>query len=154
MWNWDQTSQGFGLIYLNEICHFIKEDLHIKYFINYMDDFIIIHHDKEYLKYCLELIKDKLFNEYKLELNNKTRIYNINEGIEFLGYRFIIKNNKIIMKLRNNTKNRLKKSIRLLKLLRNNDLLSNKKYRLLLNSYKGYLSNGNCNNLLYRSLYD
>ena len=32
----DQTSQVFGLIYLNEICHYIKEELHIKYFINYM----------------------------------------------------------------------------------------------------------------------
>ena len=49
----DQTSQAFGLIYLNEICHFIKEKLHISYLINYMDDFIIIHHDRNYLNNCL-----------------------------------------------------------------------------------------------------
>lgn len=105
----DQTSQAFGLIYLNEICHFIKEELHIKYFINYMDDFVIIHHDKEYLNYCLDVVREKLLNDYKLEINKKTRIYNMKEGIEFLGYRFIIKNNKVIMKLRSNTKKDLKK---------------------------------------------
>ena len=107
----DQTSQSFGLIYLNEICHFIKEELHIKYFINYMDDFIIIHHDKTYLKNCLDIIRNKLFNNYKLELNNKTRIYNINEGVEFLGFRYILKNNKIIIKLRNITKIILRKML-------------------------------------------
>lgn len=34
MWNWWSNFTSFGLIYLNEICHFIKEKLHIKYFIN------------------------------------------------------------------------------------------------------------------------
>ncbi len=53
----DQSSQAFGLIYLYEINHFIKEKLHIKYLINYVDDFVIIHHDKDYLKYCLKQIK-------------------------------------------------------------------------------------------------
>ena len=148
----DQTSQAFGLIYLNEICHFIKEDLHIKYFINYMDDFIIIHHDKEYLSNCLNIIRDKLLNDYKLELNRKTRIYNINEGVEFLGYRYILKNNKVIIKLRNITKKNFKKNVRMLNLLKSYNYIDNEKYKLLLNGYKGVLSKGNCNNLYYRSV--
>ena len=148
----DQTSQAFGLIYLNEICHFIKEKLHIKYFINYMDDFIIIHHDRNYLNYCLNTIKDKLLNNYKLELNRKTRIYNINEGIEFLGYRYILKNNKVIIKLRNITKKNFKKNVNMLKLLREYNYISDKKYEMLLSGYKGVLSKGNCINLYYRSV--
>ena len=148
----DQTSQAFGLIYLNEICHFIKEELHIKYFINYMDDFVIIHHDKEYLNYCLNTIKDKLYKDYKLELNRKTRIYNISEGVEFLGYRFIIKNNKVIMKLRSITKKNFKRQVRMLKLLKDYNYISSKKYRLLLSGYKGCLDKGNCSNLYYRSV--
>jgi len=147
----DQTSQAFGLIYLNEICHYIKEELHIKYFINYMDDFIIIHHDKEYLSNCLYIIKNKLFNDYKLELNKKTRIYNINEGIEFLGYRYILKNNKVIVKLRNITKKNFKKNVRMLNLLKSYNYIDNEKYKLLLNGYKGVLSKGNCSNL-FRSI--
>ena len=148
----DQTSQAFGLIYLNEICHFIKEDLHIKYFINYMDDFIIIHHDKEYLSNCLYIIKDKLLNDYKLELNRKTRIYNINEGVEFLGYRYILKNNKVIIKLRSITKKNFKKNVNILKLLKKYNYISDKKYKMLLSGYRGVLSKGNCNNLYYRSV--
>ena len=41
--------------------------------------------------YCLNNVRDKLYKEYKLELNRKIRIYNIKEGIEFLGYRYVIK---------------------------------------------------------------
>ena len=38
-----------------------------------MDDFILIHSDKEYLKECLIKIK-KFLIKYKLNLNNKTMI--------------------------------------------------------------------------------
>ena len=53
----NQTSQAFGLIYLCGFNHYLKENLHLKYVVNYMDDFIIIHEDKNYLKYCLEKIE-------------------------------------------------------------------------------------------------
>lgn len=39
-----------------------------------MDDFILIHNDYNYLKTCLNKIKEFLKNE-KLELNDKTRIF-------------------------------------------------------------------------------
>lgn len=150
----DQTSQAFGLIYLNELCHFIKEELHIKYFINYMDDFVIIHHDKKYLFYCLEVIREKLLKNYKLDLNSKTRIYNINEGIEFLGYRYIIKNNRVIIKIRNTTKKNLKKKMKIIKLLKKYKYINNKKYEALINSYKGILSNCSCNSFYRSVIYD
>ena len=50
-----------------------------------------------------------MLNEYKLELNKKTRIYCVKEGVEFLGFRFILKNKKVIMKLRNSSKKDLKR---------------------------------------------
>ena len=50
----------YGLIkvkkYLNELDHYIKEILGIKYYVRYMDDGILIHEDKNYLKYCLSKI--------------------------------------------------------------------------------------------------
>ena len=76
------TSQIFAIFYLNEIDHFIKEDLKIKYYIRYQDDFLLIHEDKQYLKYCLEKIKIKLA-EIGLEINDKTRIYKNNENMNF-----------------------------------------------------------------------
>jgi len=43
------TSQLFANIYLNELDYFIKYHLHCKYFIRYMDDFIILDIDKRKL---------------------------------------------------------------------------------------------------------
>ena len=61
-----------------------KEELKIKYYVRYQDDFILFHHDKEYLKFCLDRIKVFLVKE-KLELNNKARIYKGANNITFLG---------------------------------------------------------------------
>ena len=146
----NQTSQAFGLIYLYEFNHYLKEKLHLKYVINYMDDFIIIHEDKNYLKYCLNYIKKYLFNNLKLELNDKkTKIDSIRNGIDFLGYRFIIKNNKIIMKLRVRTKYNFKRKVKDLKKLLDNKYINKINFKNLLSSYKGLLMHGNCNNLYY-----
>ncbi len=106
----NMTSQFLAIYYLNELDHFIKEKLNIKYYIRYMDDGILIHHDKKYLKYCLKEI-EKIITKYKLELNNKTRINHIKNGLDFLGFRFYCLNNKIVLKVRNNTKKRFKSYI-------------------------------------------
>lgn len=149
----DQTSQAFGLIYLYELNHYIKEKLHIKYLINYMDDYILIHQDKQYLKHCLSCIKYYLNNNLKLEINdNKTKIDNIKNGIDFLEYRFYINNNKVILKLRNNTKKKFKKRVKDINLLIINKLITNKEYNIFLSSYKGILMYGSCNNLYNRSI--
>ncbi|MBR2707806.1 MAG: hypothetical protein IKE90_00035 [Bacilli bacterium] len=146
-----QTSQSIGLIYLYEINHYIKEYLHIKYVINYVDDFVIIHGNKEYLKYCLSKIKVKLEKEYKLKLNpKKTRIDNIKNGIDFLGYRFYIKDDKVILKLRKRNKNNFKKKANNLKLLKKYNYIDEIEFKKQILSYKGLLKWGNCNNLWYK----
>ncbi len=148
----NQTSQNFGLIYLCELNHFIKEKLHIKYLINYMDDFVIIHQDKKYLEYCLNNI-EKFLLEYKLELNiNKTKIDSIKNGIDFLGYRFYLKNNKVIIKLRNRTKKNFKRKVKNMKLLLNNNYINNNEYKNKLSSYKGLLKYKSCKNLYYKNI--
>ena len=83
-----QLIQIAGISLLNDLDHFIKERLHIRYYIRYMDDLILIHHDKDYLAGCLESIISELL-KIGLEQNpKKTRIYNLDEGIMFLGFRF------------------------------------------------------------------
>lgn len=134
----DQTSQAFGVIYLNEFNHFLKEKLHLKYVINYMDDFVIIHESKEYLRYCLDLIIDKL-SEYKLVINKKkTCIDSIKNGIEFLGYRFYC-SNKINIRVGKRAKYNFKKKVKNLKILVNNNYIDDKMYFNLISSYKGIL---------------
>lgn len=149
----DQTSQVFGLIYLLELNHYIKEELHIRYLLNYMDDFLLLHHDKKYLEHCLKCIENKLENTYKLEINkNKTKIDNIKNGIDFLGYRFYIKNNRVIMKLKNSTKKKFKKKVKKVNLMLKYNLISDIDGKRILSSYKGLLMCASCNNLYYKNI--
>lgn len=53
----NQTSQAFGIRYLDEMDRLIKEKYHIMYYTRYMDDFLLIHNPKEYLLNVLEAIK-------------------------------------------------------------------------------------------------
>lgn len=137
----NMSSQFLAILYLNELDHYIKNELKIKYYIRYMDDGVLIHEDKYYLRYCLKEIEN-ILRKYKLELNHKTKIYSKKEGFEFLGFRYNIKNNKVIMKVKNETKKRFKKKIKYL----------NENKEQVLASYLGYLSYGNTSNLVYKSL--
>lgn len=47
---------------------------------------LLIHHDKEYLRFCLDKIRNKL-DDLGMKLNNKTKIYKSNENINFIGVR-------------------------------------------------------------------
>lgn len=78
------TSQVLAIFYLNDMDHFIKENLKIQYYVRYQDDFLLFHPSKDYLKYCLNEIT-KFLNSEKLVLNNKTRIYSSNDNFVFLG---------------------------------------------------------------------
>lgn len=77
-----QTSQLFALLALNEVDHFIKEELHIKYYGRYMDDLYLLHNDSKYLAECEKKIEARL-NKQGLRMNKKkttiTRISPIHE---------------------------------------------------------------------------
>lgn len=95
-----QMVQIAGIAVLDELDHYIKEVLRIENYVRYMDDFILLHEDKEWLQYCNEAIQGKLA-EVCLKLNEKkTMIYPVSRGVMFLGFRFrITKTGKILMVL-------------------------------------------------------
>lgn len=80
----NMTSQILAIFYLNDLDHYIKEKLGIKYYVRYQDDFLLFHSSKEYLKHCLVKIKEFVERE-KLVLNEKTRIYTNNNNYIYLG---------------------------------------------------------------------
>ena len=83
-----QMIQIAGISALNPLDHFIKEQLHIKYYIRYMDDFILMHESEEYLEYCKKRIEEELAKiGFKLH-PKKTRIFPVTEKIRFLGFDF------------------------------------------------------------------
>ena len=82
------TSQFFANVYLNGLDQFIKNKLRVKYYIRYVDDFIILHEDKNILDSYKNKINIFLKNDLKIELHNgKSKIFDIGKGIPFLGFR-------------------------------------------------------------------
>lgn len=104
------TSQMFANLYLNELDQFCKHKLHLHYYIRYMDDIIILHHDKKYLENIKQEIAEFLGNNLHLQLNKKTCIRPTSMGIEFVGFRVWSTHRK----LRKKTAYKLKKRLQFL----------------------------------------
>lgn len=130
------TSQFLSIFYLYKLDHYIVHNLKLKHMVRYMDDFVIICVDKEYLKHCLEVIKDKLDKEYKLKINNKkTFIVDSINGFEFLGYRYRVINNNIYIRVKSENKKRRNNNIKKLNYLYRNHKISYKRYFNSMNNY-------------------
>ena len=130
------SSQILAIFYMNEIDHYIKEKLRCKYYVRYMDDLVILSTDKEYLKKCFVLISKKI-NDELLSVNKKSNIYRCSKGVEFLGYRYFIRNNKIEIRYRKDTIKRIKKNLNSL------FYMDYDRFIRSINSYKGYFEKSN-----------
>lgn len=85
-----QISQICATFFLNELDHYIKHKLKIKYYARYMDDGYLIHNSKDYLKHCLCEI-ERILNGLGLKLNKKkTQIIKLRKGFEFLKRKYIL----------------------------------------------------------------
>lgn len=137
------TSQFFANIYLDKLDHFIKEKLRVKYYVRYMDDFILLLKNKEEAKQMLEEIKSFLTDKLDLELNKKTRYYPNKQGIDFCGYKIYETHIKIRKRSIKKIKNKIK--------IWNKQYAMNKldfhNFLLCFNSFKGHIKHANCYNL-------
>lgn len=102
------TSQLFANIYLNELDQYCKHKLKIHYYIRYMDDVIILGQDKETLHRWKAAVETFLREELALDLNSKTSIRPVRQGVEFVGVRIWPTH----MKLRKSTVRRIKREVR------------------------------------------
>lgn len=85
------TSQLFANVYLHELDEFVKHGLREKYYIRYMDDFLVVHHDKTHLHHIRALIERFLWDRLRLKTNAKTQVFPVEgwfgRAVDFLGYR-------------------------------------------------------------------
>lgn len=88
------TSQVFANFYMDSFDHFVKHDLGIKYYGRYVDDFVIVHNEKEYLKSLIPKFSEYLSTSLNLTLHPK-KIYlqHFSKGVKFIGS--VIKPNRI-----------------------------------------------------------
>lgn len=82
------TSQWFANFYLQDLDHFIKETLKIKYYIRYMDDMVLFSNNKKELHKCKYAIDEFLEKEH-LKIKENWQLFKTDSRpIDFLGYRF------------------------------------------------------------------
>lgn len=104
------TSQMAANLYLNEVDQFIKHDLRVRRYMRYMDDMAILHHDKQYLWEIKREVEGFLANRLHLDLNSKTTVRSVSQGVEWLGYRVWPTH----IKLRKSTAQKMRKRLRYL----------------------------------------
>lgn len=80
-------SQHVANFYLGYFDHWIKETLHIKGYLRYMDDFVLFTSSRLKSKALLNKIESYLANFLKLQLKHTIQINRCCFGIPFLGYR-------------------------------------------------------------------
>ncbi len=137
------TSQVFGNVYLNDLDHFIKEQLKIKHYGRYVDDMVFVHSDRTYL----QSIKPKIqFQLTSIGMNlhpRKIVLQDYTKGVLFLG-QYIKPYRKYIS---NRTKDSFYKAIRSVNnILNQNEHLAWKEVKSiasLINSYLGILKHAN-----------
>ena len=82
------TSQFFANVYLNELDYFVKHKLKAKFYIRYVDDFVVLHESKEQLEIWKKEINKFLHEKLKIELHpDKSRIILLSRDIDFVGFR-------------------------------------------------------------------
>lgn len=146
-----QLIQIAGISILDKFDHFVKEQLHAKFYIRYMDDFLIISHDKEYLQRCMAEIREQL-TQLDFELNEKkTRIYRLSEGIEFLGFIYRLTDTGKVLKLvRPENVKRERKKLRRLVTKSKRGYLPREKVDESYAAWRNHAGKGNSYNLLQK----
>ncbi len=82
------TSQFFANVYLHELDYFVKHELGVKYYLRYVDDFVILHENRGQLEEWKAKIDEFLRRELKIELHpDKSRIILLKRGVDFVGFR-------------------------------------------------------------------
>lgn len=92
------TSQWFANFYLTDFDHYVKEVLHVKYYMRYMDDMIIFGGNKRELHFIRKQIEAYLQNELGLEMKKNWQVFRfdyilrtgkrVGRDLDFMGFRF------------------------------------------------------------------
>lgn len=137
------TSQDFANIYLNEVDQFCKRYLGLKWYVRYMDDICIIVKDRETARDVLAKIRTYVKDHLDLELNEKTHIYPLAQGINTLGFRI----HTTHLEVRNSSKAAMKRRIKKIDEKVQSGRLTKKQAQQSVNAWLGHARHSNSYNL-------
>lgn len=83
------TSQFFANVYLNGLDHFVKEQLRVRKYVRYVDDFSLFSDDRAFLADARLAIEDFLA-DIRLKIHPvKSQLFETRYGANFLGFRIL-----------------------------------------------------------------
>jgi len=142
------TSQLWANVYLDVLDHFVKEELRERYYVRYMDDFIILGPDKSHLWGVKHEIEHFLDEKLSLRLNGKTGIAPIEQSIDFLGYRIWSTHRR----LRKSSKKRMKRKLKAFQRKYKNNEMEFEKINACIQSWLGHARHCDSYNLCKKLL--
>lgn len=140
-------SQYSGNLYLYRFDRWLKEELRIPYYIRYMDDKVLLHHDKSYLHELRHQMNEYLTTKLYLQIKEDWQVFPTRvRGVDFVGYRHF----GDYVLLRKSISQRLIRKMRDIRAkIANGEQLNYSDY-CSINSYKGWLKWCNGYNLYKR----
>lgn len=130
------TSQFFANVYLNPFDHWIKEELRIKHYLRYMDDFVLFDPSRDRLKQIRSEIRNWLADHLGLTLKEKACFLNQRvHGLGFLGTRIF----PGMIRLQSANRHRLRRRLVRKTEAFNSGAMEEEEYTMILNSYFSYL---------------
>lgn len=92
------TSQWFANFFLEGLDHYIKEQLHVKYYVRYLDDMVIFGRNKKELHKARAAIAAYLENNLRLQMKGNYQVFRLDyitkagehkgRALDFMGFRF------------------------------------------------------------------
>lgn len=145
-----RTSQPLANLVLNNMDHYIKESLGCRWYGRYMDDFYIIHPDRDFLRHARERIEAGL-SGMGLSLNNKTHIFPIQHGIDFLGFRtYMTDTGKVIRKVMEQSRRGMGRRLHHFRDLYLAGVMTEEDIRMHYQSWRAHADHGNSRGLILK----
>ena len=137
------TSQFFANVYLNRFDHFVKEQLHAKCYLRYVDDFLLFSNDAAYLAQARPQIEDYLAT-LRLQIHPiKSQLFETRQGVNFVGFRILERS----IRVRQHTLRRGRRRLKQLQHDYSTGMLSLDQLKQCLQSWEAHLRHGNTHHL-------
>jgi hypothetical protein len=146
-----QMVQIAGISVLNPVDHYIKEKLHVKNYIRYMDDFWMLLDDYGEAEHALSETIEKI-KAIGFDINpKKTQITPLSEGFLFLGFHYqLTETGKVIMTLNSQSIRHERRKLRKMVGLVKKGKMSKAKVYECYGSWRDFAGKGNTSRLLVR----
>jgi len=155
------TSQFFANIFLNALDQFVKHVLNCRYYVRYVDDFILLSVDKNQLLEWKSQIIQFLADELLLQINEKaTRLDSIYNGVDFVGFIvrpfYMLCRRRVIGNMKSALRKYQQKLVKQTDQVRiwNYDSISLERLLATMNSYLGHLSHAHTRNVIKKVCQD